>query len=49
MIYSGPVVMVVAAVMDHIDIALRAEWRWRWHTADAGRFLHDLFEDAREA
>ena len=36
-------------VMDHIDIALRAECRRRWHAADTGRFLHDLFEDAREA
>ena len=36
-------------VLDHIDIALRAEWRQRWHAADTGRFLHDLFEDAGEA
>ena len=36
-------------VMDHIDIALRAKWRWRWHAADTGRFLHDLFEDVGQA
>ena len=36
-------------VLDHIDTALRAEWRRRWHAADTGRFLHDLFEDAGEA
>ena len=35
-------------VLDHIDITLRAKWQWHWHTADMGRFLHDLFEDAGE-
>ena len=36
-------------VLDHIDNALRAEWQWRWHVADTGCFLHDLFEDAGES
>ena len=36
-------------VMDHIDTAFRAEWQQRWHAADTGCFLHDLFKDAREA
>ena len=36
-------------VLDHIDTALRAEWRQRWHAADTRRFLHDQFEDAGEA
>ena len=33
-------------VLDHIDDALRVEWRRRWHSADTGRSLHDLFDDA---
>ena len=35
-------------VLDHIDDALRVEWRRRWHSADTGRSLHDLFVDAGE-
>ena len=36
-------------LMDHIDTTLRAKWRRRWHAADTGRFLYDLFKDAGKA
>ena len=35
-------------VLHHIDDALRTEWRRRWHSADTGRFLHDLIDRSGE-
>lgn len=35
-------------VLYHIDTAVRTDGRWRWHVAETGSFLHDVFEDTRE-